>query len=88
MLGQQVVQEIENGPLSNSMIKKLIYNMSHDVEDVLHDKLKNNSFSIQVEESTDFTNESYVVAFSRFVNYGEIQETFFCCKELPQTSKV
>jgi hypothetical protein len=37
--------------------------MSHDAEEVLRDKLKNNSFSIQIDESTDSTNKSYVVAF-------------------------
>jgi hypothetical protein len=36
---------------------------------------------------TDFTKYSYAVAFVRFVNDGEIQENFFCCKELPETSK-
>jgi hypothetical protein len=29
--------------------------MSHEAEEVLCDKLKNNSFFIQVEESTDFS---------------------------------
>jgi hypothetical protein len=61
--------------------------MSHDAEEVLRDKPKNNSFSIQADESTDFTNKSYVVAFIRFVSDGEIQENFFCSKELPKTSK-
>jgi hypothetical protein len=42
-----------------------------------YDKQKNNSFSIQVDESTDFTNKSYVVAFVRFVNDGEIQGNVF-----------
>jgi hypothetical protein len=58
--------------------------MAHDAEEVLCDKLKNNSFSIQVDESTDFTNRSCVVAFVSFVNDGEIQENSFCCKELPK----
>jgi hypothetical protein len=61
--------------------------MSYDADEVLRDKLKNNSFSIQVDESTDFTNKSNIVAFVRFVNDGEIQNNFFCCKELPQRSK-
>jgi hypothetical protein len=73
-------------PLSNCMINRCI-NMSHDAEEVLHDELKNNSFSIQVDGSTDFTNTSYVVAFVRFVNDGEIQENHYCCKELPQRNK-
>jgi hypothetical protein len=61
--------------------------MSHDAEEILCDKLKNNNFSIQADESTDFTNKSYIVAFVRFANGGEIQENFFCCKEQPETSK-
>jgi hypothetical protein len=47
----------------------------------LHDKL-----SIQGDELTDFTNKSFVVTSVRFVNGGEIQENFFCCKKLPETS--
>jgi hypothetical protein len=46
--------------------------MSHDAEEVLCDKMKNDSFSIQVDESTDFTSKNYVVAFVRSVNNGEI----------------
>jgi hypothetical protein len=53
----------------------------------LCDKLKNNSFSVQIDESTVFTNKSYVVAFVRFVYDREIRESCFCCKELPETSK-
>jgi hypothetical protein len=51
--------------------------MSHDAEEVFCDKLKHNSFSIQVDESTDFTNTCYVIAFVRFVNDGKIQEKFW-----------
>jgi hypothetical protein len=36
---------------------------------------------------TEFINESYVEAFVRSVNGGEIQENFFCCKELPERNK-
>jgi hypothetical protein len=68
------------------MINRCIDDMSHDAEDVLCDKIKNKSSSIQVDESKVFTNRSYVVAFIRFVNDDEIRENFFCCKELSETS--
>jgi hypothetical protein len=61
--------------------------MSHDAEEVLCDKLENDNFYIQVNESTDFTNKSYVVAFITLVNDGEFQENFLCFKERPQTKK-
>jgi hypothetical protein len=51
------------------------------------DKLKNISFSIQIDEPTDFTNKSYDAAFVRFVNGGEIEDNFFFCKDLSETSK-
>jgi hypothetical protein len=87
MLGQDAVQETEKIPISNSTISKHIDDMAHDAEEVLCNKLENNSFSIKVDESTDFTNKCHVVAFVRFVNYSKIQENFFCCKDLPETSK-
>jgi hypothetical protein len=61
--------------------------MSHDAQEVLCNKLKNSSFCIQVDESTDFTNKCHGIAFVRFVNGGEIQGNFSCYKELPETSK-
>jgi hypothetical protein len=60
--------------------------MPYDTQEVLRDKLKNNSFSIQVYESTDFNNKSYVVVFVKFINDGEIQENVFCRKKLRETS--
>jgi hypothetical protein len=54
------------------VIDRCIDDMSRDAEEALCDELKNNSFSIQADESTDFTNKTYVVAFVRFVNGGEI----------------
>jgi hypothetical protein len=87
MLGQDAAWEIEKVALSKSTISRRIDDMSHDAEEFLCNKLKNNSFSIQVDEPTDFTNKWHVIAFVRFVNDGEILENFFCCKKLPKTSK-
>ena len=61
--------------------------MAHDIEEVLCDKLENSIFSIRVNESTDIANKCHVIAFVRFVNEGQIQENFLCCKELLETSK-
>jgi hypothetical protein len=35
--------------------------MSHDAEEVLPDKLENNSFSIQADESTDYTSKKVML---------------------------
>lgn len=56
--------------------------MSHYAEKVGYNKLKNNSFSLQIDESTHFTNKCHAIAFVRFVNDAEIQENFFCSNQL------
>jgi hypothetical protein len=61
--------------------------MSHDAEDVLHDKLRNNIFSVQVDKPTDFTNKSYVAAFVRFINGNEIKENFFFAESCLKQAK-
>jgi hypothetical protein len=43
--------------------------MSHDAEEVLCDKLKNNSFSIRVDESTDFLLSLIIVSAHGSDNY-------------------
>ena len=60
--------------------------MLYDSEMVLGDRLKNNSFFIDVDEPTVLTNKCYVIALVRFVNEGEIEENFLRCKELAETS--
>jgi hypothetical protein len=88
MMGQDAVRETENVPLSNSTINRRIEGMPHDAEEVLHDKQKNNSFSMQVVESTDCTNKSYVVVSVRLLNDGEIQENLSVAKRcLKQTKR-
>ncbi|XP_068115889.1 zinc finger BED domain-containing protein 5-like [Hyperolius riggenbachi] len=87
MLGEDAAREIEKVPLSDSTISRRIDDMSRDAEEVLSSQLKTSSFAMQVDESTDITSKCHIMSFVRFVNDGEIQENFFCCKELPETSK-
>jgi hypothetical protein len=61
--------------------------MPHDADEDMCVNLKSNSFSIQVDESRDFTNKGYVAAFVRFANDDEIQKNLFCCKEMSEKSK-
>jgi hypothetical protein len=87
MLEQAAAREIENISLSNNPINRRIDDTSHNAEEALCDKLENGNFSIQVDESIYSTDKWYVVSLVRFINGGEIQENFYCCKELPERSK-
>ncbi|PNF16717.1 hypothetical protein B7P43_G05335, partial [Cryptotermes secundus] len=85
--GEKIIMtaEIENVPISNSTTNRRIDDMSRDAEEVLCKK-RNNRFSIQVAESTDFTNKCYVVTSVRFTN-GEIQGHLFCWRVMSETKK-
>jgi hypothetical protein len=87
MLGQDAVQEIEIVLLSNSRLNRRIDDMPHEAEEVLCDKLNNNSSSTQVDEATHFTNSSYVVAFVRFVNMVKFKKFFSVAESCPKQAK-
>ena len=41
-------------------------------------------FTMQVDESTDISGKTQLIAFMRFVSDGKISDQFFCCKELKE----
>jgi hypothetical protein len=61
--------------------------MSHYIEDVLSEILKNTNFALQVDESANITSKAQLLAFVRFENKGETMENFCCYKEMPETTK-
>lgn len=62
--------------------------MSHDAEEALCNKLVNNCFYVQVDESTNFTNNSRTVAFLRFVNDRELCENVSAAEGYLKQGKV
>jgi hypothetical protein len=44
-------------------------------------------FAIQLDESTDITGKTQLLAFSKFVHNADIIEQFLFCKPLPETAK-
>ncbi len=61
--------------------------LSNNISGILFETLQNNNFALQVGESIDITGKAQLLAFVRFENEGEIMENYFCCKELPETTK-
>ena len=61
--------------------------MSNYIEANVTDKLKRCEFALQADESTDISGKAQLLAFIRFIHNGTIIEQFFCCKELPVTTK-
>ena len=58
------------------MISCHIEDIADDAEELWDDKLQNNSFQLQTDESTDFIGRCHVVAFVWFLQGGEFRENF------------
>jgi hypothetical protein len=64
MIGKEATSEIDKVPVTDNSICRRVDDVSHDVEDVLCEILKNTDFALQVDESTDTTNKGQLLAFA------------------------
>jgi hypothetical protein len=88
LFGKEAEKEVNKIPMSDNTISRRITLMSNDIESIVTEKLKKQSyFALQVDESTDISGKAQLLAFIRFVDEGDITENIFCCKELPETTK-
>jgi hypothetical protein len=49
MIGKEAESEIDKVPVSNNIISRRVDDVSHDIEDVLSEILKNTNFANQVD---------------------------------------
>jgi hypothetical protein len=67
MLGEKCAQQHRNIPLSNNTASRRISDISEDLEEQLMEKLRNNSFAIQIDEATDCSGVAHLIAYVRYV---------------------
>ncbi|XP_068208356.1 protein FAM200C-like [Palaemon carinicauda] len=89
VLGIESEKKLKQIPLSNDIIHSRIHDMSPDVlQQVITDlKASPVRVSIQLDESTDVSFCSQLMAFVRYVKEKKVMKEFLFCKPLKTTAK-
>lgn len=84
MFGTEAQKEILKIPVSDDTMRRRIVDMSEDIEKKVGNKLSEQNFALQVDESTDISGRAHLLGFVRFIDDSEIVNQFLCCRELTQ----
>ena len=89
VLGKEAVKKLQQVSLSNDVTHNRIVDMSEDIlEQIISDiNASPVKISLQVDESTDVSNCSQLIAVVRYVKKKEIEESFLFCQSLKTTSQ-
>lgn len=74
VLGDKFSKLLDKIPLSNDTVARRIHEMAHDVENQLAQRLQNNYYAIQVDESTDISGLPNLLGFIRYVYKNKCEE--------------
>lgn len=92
MVSGPAVDRVKLIPLSSDTIARRIQDMSDDIDQQLKEHFLNNQepilklWALQIDESTDISNKAQLIAYLRVVMNQSIQNQFFFCSELKETT--
>uniref|UniRef100_A0A671QJ58 Uncharacterized protein n=1 Tax=Sinocyclocheilus anshuiensis TaxID=1608454 RepID=A0A671QJ58_9TELE len=83
MLDKKAAKAIKTVPLSNDTVCRRIDDMAEDIiAQVVGNLKRTTSFALQLDESTDISGESQLVAFVRYKDTDDISEHILFCKPM------
>ncbi|XP_022182264.1 zinc finger MYM-type protein 6-like, partial [Myzus persicae] len=86
--GDKIADALRSIPVSNDTIKRRIDYMGDYMKSQLLIQIKNSdTFAIQLDESTDLTNNAQLMVFVRYQYNLEINEDLLFCETLSETTK-
>ena len=83
VLEEKCAAKLNAVSLSDSKIARRIEDMLEDIKFQLIDRLKTGFFALQLDESTDITNESQLMVYVRYCWESEMIEDFLFCHAMP-----
>ena len=89
VFGEEAAAKLESVSLSNNTVKNRIEEMSVDIADQVISGVKDSKygFSIQLDESTDVTNNAQLLVYVRYTQDNSVKTELLMSKELSGTTK-
>ena len=88
VVGENAAQKLDDISVSNDTVSIRINEISLNIKEQVVDEIKKSPlFAIQLDESTDVSQFSQLLAFVRYVHEGNFNEEFLFCKPLKLNTK-
>ncbi|XP_064121803.1 protein FAM200A-like [Macrobrachium nipponense] len=80
--GEKMAHELESIPMSNNTVGRRIHKIPSDILIQLMERVKNVNCALQLDESTDISSSSQLLAFVRYSFNGKLNEDMLFCLAL------
>lgn len=84
MFDENFALQTNNIFMANDTICRRIRGPSVDIQQLLESELNGELSAIQLDETTDPSNEFYLICFIRFCQTSEMYEYFLYCKQIEE----